>query len=184
MRLAPIAMASLLCLGIALVGQANADDDDDRKVTQKVLGKATIDLSKALSVAEARVPKGKALYAVTEIEDDKPLFEVFLLVGKSVTEVEVDVVTGEVSKVEENEDDEIDDLPEVKKALKASKITLAEAIATAIKKVKKGKPFEASVELDDGEPKMYVAFLVGEKVTEVEIDAVTGKVLAVDTEDD
>lgn len=149
-----------------------------------VLAKAKIELSKAIETAQAKVPKGKPIYATTAQEDGKLLFEVFLLVGDSVTEVEVDAVTGDVVKVEEGEDDEVEDLDNAKKVLAASKVTFAQAIATAKGKVEGGKPFEVEMEIEDGKSIIEVELLVGAKVMKVEIDAASGKVLEVEEEDE
>jgi uncharacterized membrane protein YkoI len=66
--------------------------------------------------------------------------------------------------------------------LGASKTTFAQAIATALDKVKDGKPFEVELDSEDGKTIIEVELLSGNKIMQVEIDAVTGKVLEVEEE--
>jgi uncharacterized membrane protein YkoI len=187
MKVFSVTIVALMCLCFAGVGWANADDkkDDEQKehaTARAVLGKATIDLGKAIETAQGKVPAGKPVYATAKQEHGKLLFEVFLLVGDSVTEVEVDAVTGDVVKVEEDEGDEVENLADAKKVLASSKITFAQAIGIALGKVAGGKPFECELELEDGKFIVEVELLAGAKVMEVEIDAMTGQVLEVEEE--
>jgi uncharacterized membrane protein YkoI len=176
-----------LCL-VGVVSWAGENDrkDDEKKehdTAKAVLEKAKIDLSKAIDTAKAKIPKGKPIYATTEQEDGKTLFEVFLLVGDSVTEVEIDAVTGGVVKVEENEDDEVENLADAKKVLESAKIDFTKAITTAKSKVDGGKPFECEMELEDGKSIIEIELLAGKKVMKIEMDAVSGKVLEVEEEE-
>lgn len=178
-----------LAITLGIVGAAWAGGEDKKKDEKKehdtakvVLEKAKIDLLKAIETAVGKVPKGKPIYATTAQEDGKLLFEVYLLVGDKVTEVEVDAVTGDVVKVEEGEEDEVENLADAKKVLAVSKITFAQAIATAKGKVEGGKPFECEMEFEDGKSIIKVELLAGIKVMKVEIDAISGKVLEVKEE--
>lgn len=187
MKIVRVTVAALTCLCLAAIGWAGGEDkkDDEKKehdTARVVLAKAKIDLLKAIEIAQGKIPKGKPIYATTEEEDGKLLFEVFLLVGDSVTEVEVDAVTGNVVKSEDGEEDEVENLAEAKKVLASSKVTFAKAIATAKGKVEGGKPFECEFELEDGKSIIEVELLAGTKVMKVEIDAVSGKVLEVEEE--
>ena len=180
-------VAVLMCLCLVAIGWAGSEDKkkDEKKehdTARVVLEKAKIDLLKAIETAVGKVPKGKPIYATTEQEDGKLLFEVYLLVGDSVTEVEVDAVSGAIVKVKEGEEDEVENLADAKKVLASSKITFAQAIATAKGKVEGGKPFECEMELEDGKSIIEVELLAGKKVMKVEIDAISGKVLEVKEE--
>ena len=181
-----VRMTAVMCFCLAGFAWAAEEGKNDEKkehdTARAVLAKAKIDLAKAIETAQAKVPKGKPIYASTAQEKDKLLFEVFLLVGEKVTEVEVDAVTGAVGDVEEGEDDEVENLADAKKVLAASKITFAQAIATAKKKVEGGKPFEVEMELEDGKSIIEVELLAGTKIMKVEIDAISGKVLEVEEE--
>jgi len=78
-----------------------------------------------------------------------------------------------------------DDAKEQMYALKAQsvvKISMIQAIETAMKAVPGGKAFEAELEMEKGKPVYEVELLADGKFMEVEIDAVTGKVLEVEEE--
>lgn len=64
-----------------------------------------------------------------------------------------------------------------------AKITLSQAIIDA-EKTTGGKAIEAEYELEDGGLEITVEVLVGEKIKEIEYDAMTGKVSAEDDDDD
>lgn len=187
MRVDRMTVVALLCLGLTAVAGLGGDDkkNDEQKehdTARAVLAKAKIDLTKAISIAQAKAPKGKPIYAITAEENGQLLFEVFFLVGDSVTEVEIDAVSGEVAGSEDGEEDEVENLADAKKVLAASKITFAQAIASATAKVEGGKPFECEMELEDGKSIIEVELLAGDKIMKVEIDAVSGKVLEVEEE--
>lgn len=65
-------------------------------------------------------------------------------------------------------------------AIAVAKVSIVQAIETAMKEVKDGKPFEAELEMEEGNPQYDVKVMVGDECFEVEIDAVTGKVLEVE----
>jgi uncharacterized membrane protein YkoI len=184
-----LSLSVLICVCLCGTAWAGKDDKTDSEKQEHdsaraVLAKAKIDLTKAIETAQAKIPAGKVIYAVTADEDKSLLFEVFLLVGDSVTEVEIDAVAGTVKKTEEGEDDEVENLKDAKKVLAESKISFAEAIATAKGKVEGGKAFEVEMEIEDGKSIIEVELLAGDKIMKVEIDALTGKVLEVEEEND
>lgn len=172
--------------GFCLAGSSWAADDDEKAIhdaARAVLGKAKVDLSKAIEAAQAKAPKGKPIFAITEKEDDKLMFAVFLLVGDKVTEIEVDALTGKAMEAHhEGEDHAVEDLPAKKKALAAAKTTLAKALVSAKEKVKGGKAFEVGFGTTSSNSVITIEMLSGPKIMVVEIDAVTGKVLSVEEE--
>ena len=189
MQYVRLGLLVLICAGLAGIAWADADDEaDDEKAehdtARAVLDKAKIDLVKAIETAQAKIARGKPIYASTAQGSKSLRFDVFMLVNDSVTEVKIDAVSGKIKETEENEDDEVDDLDDAKKVLAAAKITFAQAIATAKDKVERGKPFEIETELEDGKSIIEVELLAGDKVMIVEIDAVTGEVLEVEEETD
>jgi uncharacterized membrane protein YkoI len=184
MKVIRVATLALMCLCLAGIGWASNDDKDQEKkeheTARSVLSKAKVDLSTAIETAQKKIPTGKPLFAITEVEHGTMQFDVYLLVGDSATEVEVDVVTGEVGKVEEGEDKEVEHLPEAKKGVSESKVTFAQAIALATSKVPGGKPFEIEYEMEDGKLVIEIELLADDKIMEVEIDAMTGNVVEVE----
>ncbi len=180
-----LGMLVLICACLTGIARSATDEAADEEKAEQdtaraVLAKATIDIGKAIEIAQAKIAGGKPIY-VSAAKGSKTLrFDVFLLTKDSITEVKVDAVTGTIKEVEENEDEEVENLADAKKVLAESKITFAQAIATAKAKVEGGKPFEVETELEDDKYIIEVELLAGDKVVKVEIDAVTGKVLEVE----
>ena len=73
--------------------------------------------------------------------------------------------------------------PAPAKLAAACKVTLSQAVETAVKKVT-GQALNAVIELEDGKATIEVTIFSNGKVYEVEIDATTGAVLEVEQEDD
>ncbi len=67
--------------------------------------------------------------------------------------------------------------------LPKAKITLAEAVEIAMKKVPDGKAVEAGLEMKADHLEFLVEIVTGKRHNEVEIDAVSGKVIQVEIED-
>ncbi|HEX4144782.1 MAG TPA: PepSY domain-containing protein [Pirellulales bacterium] len=188
MQYVRLGMLVLMCACLSGVARADAEEEkDDEKaehaVAKEVLAGAKIDLAKAIETAQQKIAGGKPIYATTAKGSKSLRFDVFLLVGNgSVTEVRIDAASGKIKKIEENEDEDVEDLDDAKKVLAASKITFAQAIATAKGKVEGGKPFEVETDLEGGKSLIEVELMVGDKVMIVEIDAVTGEVVEVEEE--
>jgi uncharacterized membrane protein YkoI len=72
----------------------------------------------------------------------------------------------------------------VQGALEKAKITLQHAVEIAQKEIPGGKPYAAELELKDDKAVYEVKLLVGGKEKEVKIDAVEGKVLGVEDEEE
>jgi hypothetical protein len=64
-----------------------------------------------------------------------------------------------------------------------ARITMAQAVEIAAKEVKDGKPLRAELQMEDDQPQYEVTMIVGEQRAEVEIDALSGKVLGVEREE-
>jgi len=72
------------------------------------------------------------------------------------------------------------------KLVKSLKVTLGAAVDTAVKKTG-GTALEADIEIEDGKPVFEVKLFVGgdkPHVVEIDVDAVTGKILEDDNEGD
>jgi len=185
MKAATIALVSmLLALGSAPV-RADEDEAKEHANARIALGKAKLTMEQAVAAALKEVPGGKAVEAELELESDNVVWEVEVVSGRKHMEVKLDAISGKVKEVEEEgkegEKDEDEDEQAETDAAKA-KITLSQAIATALKEVPGGKAFEAETEREDGKLVFEIELLSGDKVMEVEIDAMTGKVLEVEEE--
>ena len=73
--------------------------------------------------------------------------------------------------------------PPASAVAKACKVTLAQAIETALAKVY-GQALGAEVELENGKPQIDVKIFSNGKIWEVEIDGTTGVITEVEQEDD
>jgi len=85
----------------------------------------------------------------------------------------------------EKKEDEVKEHATAKKVLAAAKIDLLAAVRAATQKFPEGKAFLAETAEHDGKPVFAVHVFVDDKVKEVTIDAVSGKVIkAEDDKDD
>ncbi|MEW6747412.1 MAG: PepSY domain-containing protein [Planctomycetota bacterium] len=84
---------------------------------------------------------------------------------------------------EEGRADEDEELAEAIKALGAAKITMVQAVQIALNELKGATPYEAELEMVADAPQYEVDVLAGDKLLEVKIDAVAGKVLKIEEED-
>ena len=167
-----------------LVLSSSANGDDDAKEQMDALtaqSRAKISMTQAVEIALKEVPEAKAFEAELEMEKGVPVYEIELLAGDAVKEVEINGITGKVIEVED-EDEEAEEMAEIKEALAAAKITLGQALDIAGREVKGGLAYEAELEMEDGKPVYEVELVADGKFKEVEIDAVTGKVLEVEDE--
>jgi len=81
--------------------------------------------------------------------------------------------------------DESDELAEVKAGLAKAKVTLAQAVQAALKKVPGGKAVQAALEVDDDEAQFSVEIIAADgKHTAVEVDAIEGTAEDVEEETD
>ncbi len=164
---------------LAVVSLARANGSGEAEQLKKALAAARVTPAQAIETAQKEVAGGKAIEVDLEVEKGAAIYEVVVLVGETVKEVQVDTVTGKVlaAKEEQPEADEADELATVKKALAGAKLTLAQALAAASKETKDAKIFKAELELKGGQPAYAVGLLQAEKVVHATVDAATGKVL-------
>ncbi|HLY12503.1 MAG TPA: PepSY domain-containing protein [Planctomycetota bacterium] len=136
----------------------------------KLLEKAKYTLTEAIAKGKKEVPGGKVLSAYLEENDGNPRYFLYIALGQKTVEVALDLKDGTLSNKETLDDDD-------SKIVSAVKITLEEAIATALKKVP-GKAVYADFDVDEkGPPEAEVNVFADGKVTRVLIHAVTGEVL-------
>ena len=168
--------------GLTLAAMATLLEAQEHKGQQdikKAIGAAKVTLAQAIDSAQKEVAGGKVIEAGLEAEKDAAFYEVVVLSGEAVKEVEVDAASGKVLGVKDEKPDpeEEKELAEAKQAVAAAKVTFAQALETAAKEVKDGKAFKIELEMKDGKPTYDVALLQGDKVMKAALDAATGKVL-------
>jgi uncharacterized membrane protein YkoI len=155
--------AALLSLVLTCCAQSAPD-------YAKLLENAKFSLSDALDKAAKEVDGGKAMSAYMEENEGKPRFFVYVAKGAKTVEVELDLKDGSLVEKQTLDDDD-------SKIAGAVKITLKEAIATALKKVP-GKAVYADFDVDEkGPPEAEVDVFADGKVTRVILHAGTGEVL-------
>jgi uncharacterized membrane protein YkoI len=136
----------------------------------KLLKDAKLTLSEALDKVMKEVPEGTILSAYMEENEGKPRYFLYVAKGLKTVEVSIDLKDGTVTGKETLDDDDT-------KLVAAVKITLSQAIATALKKVP-GKAVYADFDADEkGPPEAEVDVFADGKITRVYIDAVTGEVI-------
>lgn len=184
-----LALAAIILTSCSFaVAESDTDTRDDHARAQAGLAKAKLSLAEAVDAALKKVPKGKAVEAGLERGDRGAVFVIEVVSGQKHLEVEIDAATGEALDVEEEDEqseetkkgtDEPDDEDLENEAAATSKTSLADAIRTASKEVKKAKAFDAEFRREQGKLLIEVELLDGEDVKVINIDAQTGKVLKV-----
>ncbi len=175
-------MALNVLAGLALAATATlarAEEHRGLEGIRQAMGAAKITLAQAIETAQKEVAGGKVVEAGLEAEKDAVYYEVGVLGGEAIKEVKVDAATGKVlgAKDEEADQDEAKELAEAKQALGEAKLNFAQALESAGKEIKDGKPFKIELEMKDGKPVYDVVLLQGEKAMKVVLDAVSGKTL-------
>jgi uncharacterized membrane protein YkoI len=161
-----LALAGTLAVAGGLLRLAAADEDP-----ASLLKKTGYTLSEAIAKAGSHSGGGTAVVAELEEEDGKVIYTMEFAQGDKIIEVNLDAKTGELVKREtENED---------KSAIaKACKITLTQAIESALQKVP-GLAFSAAGDLKDGKPEIEVQVVAEGKLSKVVIDGASGAVIKV-----
>ena len=153
-------------------GSARADDDAQALAAVTT---APVSLMQAIDMAEAAT-QGRTLEAEAEAGNGQVLYEIGTLVDGEVHEVTIDPQTGTILKTE-IEPAEADEVPPDGSVEIAAAISAAEAAAD-------GTAIEAEFETEDGLAIYEVEVAGNETLLEVTVDATTGDVLSVETEDD
>lgn len=176
-----------------VIAAASADVRQDQSRAKAGLAKAKLSLAEAVDAALKKVPKGKAVEAGFDRREQGAVYVVEVVSGQKHLEVEIDAATGEALGVEEENEtseeatkgsDEPDDEELENEAASSSKTSLADAIRTASKEVKKGKAFDAEFRREQGKLVIEVELLDGEDVKVVNIDAKTGKIVKVQKDEE
>lgn len=169
-----------------------AEDEGDVKElaeAAKAVAAARITLEQAIKTATKETDGGQVCEAELVLRDGKPCFKIALLVKDERMKAAIDAVSGKVIKIERAKEKgekteamkEAEECVEGAKALAQAKVTMAQAIETALKEGKGAKPFMAELEMEEGKTIYDVELLDGDKGPEMEIDAINGKVLKIES---
>ena len=167
------AVAATAIGGVYAAGD-NALADDDAQALAAVTT-APVSLTQAIDTAEAET-RGRALEAEAEAEHGQVLYEISTLVAGEVHEVTIDPQTGTILKTE-IEAAEAGEVPPDGSMEIAVAIAAAEAAGS-------GTAIEAEFEIEDGMAVYEVEVAGNDTVVEVTVDAATGDVLSIETDDD
>jgi len=186
MKIATLALVSMVLACCSDPVWAGEDKDRECAEAKIALGEAQLTMEEAIETALQELPNGKAVEAEIDLAADGAVFEVEIISGGKHMEVTLDALDGRIKEVlEEDEESEEEANREEEMAetgAAQAKITLGQAIAAALEKVPSGKAFEAASERDGDKLVFEIELLAGDQVTEVEVDATTGKVLKIEQE--
>jgi uncharacterized membrane protein YkoI len=163
----------------------------------KALAQARVTMIQALETAIKEGKGAKPIKADLEMDEGKLLFDIECLDGEKGPEMEIDAISGKMVKTESVEEQEKEDAQEgnqdskeeqeeakekaaAAKALPQAKVTLAEAVETAIQKVAGGKAYKAELKPENGQPRYEIQVVADNKCSEVVIDGITRKVIEVE----
>lgn len=148
----------------------------ERAAVHKHLGHAKVSLGDAVKTALSKL-HGKAVEAYFEVEGKALLYEVEVIAGGKHQVMVVDADSGHsmgTFKLDKQDKIERDMKEEISKA----KVSIAEAIDTALKKHPSAKAFDVHPDKEKDRTVIEVELLDGKKMLEVFIDAASGAVLA------
>lgn len=174
----------LLAAALTLAGRCGADDAEAKEQTKAraAMDKAKITLVQAIDLAHKESPGGKPLEAELVVRDELPVFNVLLANERSFKELRIDAVAGTITTTRDIEAaDEIKELADKRKASAAARITLVQAVETAMKAHAGTVARSAEFDVRNGKPRFEIGLLTSEKLVKIEIDAVTGKVVEPET---
>ncbi len=180
----PATMAAVVALGATQAAFAKSEEHENGQEIAAVLGAKT-SVAQAIAAAEQKTG-GRAMKIDVEKEKGAYLYEVKTVAKDKISEVFVDLVSGQVTRT----DDEgliarifdREDRDELAK-LAALPTTLAAAIATAEQHTG-GKAIEARFDDENGALLFKVEVAKDNTTQRVKIDGVTGKVVKVSAAED
>ena len=160
------------------------DKDDGEKLSRKEAKKAKITMEAARAIALNRV-SGQIVEEDLEKENGRLqyAFDIRTADGK-IVDVEIDAITGEVLKTDDDDEDGDDGEKLSAVDAKHAKISMESARGVALKRVT-GSIIEEDLEKENG--RLQYTFDIRDssgKIWDVEIDAITGEVIKATDEDD
>lgn len=183
-KVIPAALAAVVALGATQAAFAKSEEHENGKEIAAVLGAKT-SVAQAIAAAEQKTG-GRAMKIDVEKEKGAYLYEVKTVAKDKISEVFVDLVSGQVTRT----DDEgliarifdREDRDELAK-LAALPTTLAAAIATAEQHTN-GKAIEARFDDENGALLFKIEIAKDNTTQRVKIDSATGKVVKVSAAED
>lgn len=172
MKKKTIVLAFSTVLGVSLLGTAGYK-------ASAAYEHAKISKEEAVKIVEKEY-KGDIVDVEFEYDDGKPEYEVKFNEGEERFEVEIDAETGKVLKKERKDHDDDDSANE---KTPNTKITMEKAAEIALNEVA-GDIKEAELDNDDGKWVYELEIQTKDGEVDIDIDAMTGKILEIDRDDD
>lgn len=180
------ALATVMLLGgtavVGASGNTGGSNTSGAKSTSQ--GYITIEQAKTAALKEV---KGYVDDIDLEREHGKVYYEVEIEQDNGEVDVHIDALTGKVlSVLNKDTKDDDDDRDDLNSSITTSevKITSDQASAIAAKNVSGGKVIKVELDEDDNRYIYEVDLRTSKGIAEVDIDAVTGKVLSIDQDFD
>ncbi len=159
-----IGMAFAAVLALASFS-ARAEDDNDPAALAKALSEATVSLDQGLKASES---EGKPISGKFEVQDGALQLSVYTMKGDQFAEVLVDHKSGSIKSSEPITDpDDLKDAKEQGEAMGKAKLSLAAAVASAVKGNNGFRAVSAIPTLDGGQPVASVTLMKGGEVKKV-----------------
>ncbi|WP_422660848.1 PepSY domain-containing protein [Paenibacillus sp. EC2-1] len=174
----------MLLGGTAVVG-ASGNTGSSNTLGAKAASQGYITMEQAKTAALKEV-KGHVDDIDLERKQDKVYYEVEIDQDNGEVDVHIDAITGKVLAVlnKDAKDDDDDDRDDLNSSAAAVKITSDQASSIATKKVSGGKVVKVELDTDDNRYIYEVELRTSNGEADVDIDAVTGKVLSIDQDFD
>lgn len=177
-------LAGTLAMGGAVATMARAETSSDDAATVQALGTAKLTLADAIRTAET-AGQGMVTGAEFKIKDGKPVFDVTTQNGGAETDHLIDPATGAMlastPDVEKSDGDSDGNEASELTALQGAKVTLLQAITTA--EGQGGKALSVEYAANDGALAIEIDMAdAAGKTVEMKLDAMTGAVMAADSE--
>lgn len=174
----------MLLGGTAVVG-ASGSTGGSNTLGTKAASQGYITMEQAKTAALKEV-KGHVDDIDLERKQDKVYYEVEIEQDNGEVDVQVDAKTGKVLAVlnKDKKDDDDDDRDDLNSSAAAVKITSDQASSIASKNVSGGKVVKVELDRDDNRYIYEVELRTSNGEADVDIDAVTGKVLSIDQDFD
>ena len=142
----------------------SARAEDDSAELAKALSAASVTLEKGIKASEA---EGKPISGKFEIADGALQLSVYTMKGDGFAEVVIDHKSGSIAKSEAITDpDDLKDAKEQGEAMKKAKLSLGDAVASAVKANNGFRATSAIPALGGGRPVASVSLMKGEEVKE------------------
>lgn len=174
----------MLLGGTAVVG-ASGSTGGSNTLGTKATSQGYITMEQAKTAALKEV-KGHVDDIDLERKQDKVYYEVEIEQDNGEVDVQVDALTGKVLAVlnKDKKDDDDDDRDDLNSSPAAVNITSDQASSIASKNVSGGKVVKVELDTDDNRYIYEVELRTSNGEADVDIDAVTGKVLSIDQDFD